>query len=161
VKPLTILSTVWMVLTGVQVVARHQPAGDLWAGVWELDIARSTFHGPAPQREIITIAPTGPDTLAFKYSVTGVGTDGSPINVTYDGRADGKPHPHLVSGKEADQASYVRESSRRMTCQFSRSDGAIGTETITLSSDGRTFTVHQHVKGPKGEYDETHVFEKE
>ena len=149
-----------MLLIGTQVGARHLSTADLWAGVWRLNIAKSTFHGPAPKQEAITIAPMGADTLAFRYTVAAVGADGASVNVTYDGRTDGKLYPHLVNGKESDRASYLRESSHRMTCQFTKADGSTGVETVTLSSDGRSFTVHQHIKGPHEEYDETHVFEK-
>lgn len=149
-----------LLLIGTQLGAQNQAASDPWAGTWHLNIAQSTFHAQPPKQETVTIAPTGSDTLAFKYTVTGTGANGSPINVAYAGRLDGAPYPHLVNGKENGRAAYTRVSSHASTCTYSNSDGSTGVETLTLSGDGRTFTVHQHVKAKQGEYDETHVFNK-
>ncbi len=149
-----------LLLIGAQVGAQNQSAGALWAGTWKLNIAQSTFHAAAPKQETITIAPTGSDSLAFKYTVTGTNATGAPINVTYDGRTDGKMYPHYVNGKATSQVSYLRQSSHESTGQVKYNDGSTGAETISLSSDGRSFTTRLHVKGKQGDYDETHVFNK-
>jgi hypothetical protein len=159
------LALIPILVLGTQIGVQHQlqlqAPNDPWAGAWKLNVAKSTFHGAAPRQETVTIAPAGADTLAFKYAVTGAGPDGSPIHVTYDGRTDGKLYPHLVNGVPTGDVRYVRVSSHETTCNFSYADGSAGVQTMTLSSDGRTFTVHQHyIKGPQGAYDETHVFEK-
>lgn len=149
-----------MLFVATQISRETRATPDLWAGEWKLNIAMSTFHGEAPRQETVNIAPTDSDTLAFRYSVTVTTADGGHVVVTYNGRKDGKPYPHYTDGKETSQVSYTRESSRLTSCQIKYSDGSTGTETLTLSSDGRSFTVHQHVNAKAGAYDETHVFEK-
>jgi hypothetical protein len=149
-----------LLLIGATVGAQNQVAPDLWAGTWKLNLAQSTFHAPAPKQETIVIAPAGPDGLAFKYSVTGTSAKGTPINVTYDGRVDGKLYPHYVNGKATSQVSYSRHTIHEGTAQVNYDDGSTGAETLSLAADGRSFTVHLHVKGKQGEYDETHVFNK-
>jgi hypothetical protein len=149
-----------MLLIGTQLGAQNQSAGALWAGTWKLNIAQSTFHAPAPKQETIVIAPTGADSLVFKYTVTGTNASGAPINVSYDGRTDGKMYPHLVNGKATSQVSYLRQSSHEATGQVNYDDGSTGSETISLSRDGRSFTTRLHVKGKQGDYDEIHVFNK-
>jgi hypothetical protein len=145
---------------GARATAQAPLATDPWAGRWNLNIAKSTIRGEPPKQEFVTIARTGSDTLAFRYSVTGTAPDGTPFSATYDGRKDGKFYPDLVNGKETSKLSCVRESSSRTRCQINFANGTTGAETITLSDDGASFTVHQHIKGKDGEYDETHVFEK-
>ncbi len=149
-----------LLLIGTMLGAQNQSTSDLWAGTWNLNVAQSTFHAQAPKQETITIAPAGSDGLTFKYAVTGTGADGGPINVTYDGRTDGKLYPHYVNGKATSQVSYSRQSSHEGTGKVIYDDGSTAAETISLAADGRSFTVHLHVKGKQGEYDETHVFNK-
>jgi hypothetical protein len=149
-----------MLLIATQIGRETQATPDLWAGVWKLNIAASTFHGDAPMQETVKVAPAGSDTLAFSYAVTVTKADGGHVVVTYNGRKDGKPYPHFTDGKQTSEVSYTRESSRLTSCQITYSDGSTGTETLTLSSDGKSFTVHQHVNAKAGAYDETHVFEK-
>ena len=154
------IALVPLLLIGTKLGAHNPSTPDLWAGTWNLNVARSTFHAQAPKQETITIAPAGSDGLTFKYAVTGIRADGGPINVTYDGRTDGKLYPHYVNGKATSQVSYSRQSSHEGTAQVNYDDGSTGAETISLAADGQSFTVHLHVKGKQGEYDETHVFNK-
>src|SRR5262245_3361235 len=138
-----------------------QPKPDPWAGSWKLDVAKSQLHTPPPKEETITSEPTGPDGKTVKYSVHGVAADGTPIDESYDGKADGKPYPFIAGGKEAAKISYQRVSAHEYSSQGASADGSTSTGTVTLSGDGKTITVKEHVKSKTGEFDQTVIYHKQ
>lgn len=131
-----------------------------WVGAWKMNVARSTLHPPGVASETMTIPPTGADTAAMKYTITGTTGDGRPIDISYEGKADGHLYPLMFNGRQIGTASYRRDAKHRIAADLQFSDGAESTETITLADDDKSFTVRQHVTGSHGTFDQTLVFDK-
>lgn len=132
---------------------------DPWAGTWKFDAAKSKLQGPAPKEETVKSSGTAGSTV--KYSITGTSADGKPINESYDGKSDGQPYPFLADGKEVAKISYHRDSAHQYTSHGAGSDGSTTTGTVTLSKDGKTLTIQEHVKTSQGEFDQTIVYTKQ
>jgi hypothetical protein len=127
-----------------------------WAGVYRLDLAKSSFAGTAPREETLTVASAGKDSI--KYTIAGKDLEGNSYVITYDGKV-GVESPELLEGKPIAQITYRMPSSHEFTSQGRAGDGSTSTGTITLSKDGRTITVHQHDKNAQGaEHDQTFVY---
>jgi hypothetical protein len=135
--------------------------GDPWAGTWKLDVAKSKLHGPAPKEEAVTSQGVGATGNDVKYTISGVGADGKPFSQSYDGTADGQPHPAVANGQEVAKVSYHKDSDHQYSSHGTGADGSTTTGTVTLSKDGKTITVQEHVKGPQGEFDQTIVYDKQ
>ena len=141
--------------------ADAQPKPDPWAGSWKFDAAKSQLHAPAPKEETVTSEPSGPDGKTVKYSVHGVAADGSPINESYDGKADSQPYPFIANGQEVAKISYHRDSAHQYSSKGAGADGSTSAGTVTLSQDGNTITVKEHVKSKTGEFDQTVIYHKQ
>lgn len=138
-----------------------QGNADPWAGTWKFDAAKSKLHGPAPKEETVTSQGSGPGGQTIKYSIHGTAADGSAITESYDGKADGQAYPFIANGQEVAKISYHRDSDHQYTSRGTGADGSISTGTVTLSKDGKTITIQEHVKGQQGEFDETIVYNKQ
>jgi len=153
-----------MLLMGALAFAQNKDKAakaDHWAGTWKFNAAKSKLHGPAPKEETIVTEGTGADGNTVKYNITGTAADGSSLNEVYDGKADGKPYPFVVNGKEAAKISYHRDSDHRYSSQGAGADGSTTAATVTLAKNGKSFTVQEHVKSTQGEFDETIVYNKQ
>jgi len=140
--------------------AQKKPAtADPWAGTWKMDLAKTKLHNPAPKEETVTSSGSAGDTV--KYSISGTAADGTPINESYDGKADGKPYPFIANGQKVADISYHRDSDHQYSSHGSGADGSTSTGTVTLSKDGKVLTVQEHVKGSQGEFDQTIVYNKQ
>jgi len=157
-KNLTFLAAI---LIGSLVFGQGPSKPDPWAGTWKLDVAKSKLHGPPPKEETVKSEGTGADGSMVKYSISGVEADGKPFSQSYDGKADGRPYPAIADGKEIAKISYHKDSDHQYSGNGTGSDGTISTSKVTLSKDGKTITVQEHVKGPQGEYDQTVVYNKQ
>jgi hypothetical protein len=141
-------------------LAQKKPAtADPWAGTWKMDLAKTKLHGPAPKEE--TIVSSGSAGGVVKYSIAGTAADGTPINESYDGKADGQPYPFIANGQKVADISYHRDSDRQYTSQGTAADGSTTVAKVTLSNDGKTLTVQEHVKSSQGEFDQTIVYNKQ
>ena len=154
-KKLTLLA---LVLTGAFAFSQGT---DPWAGTWKFDAAKSKLHGPAPKEETVTSQGTGPGRDIVKYSVRGTAADGTAIDESFDGKSDGQAYPFMAGGKEVAKITYHRDSANQYSSHGTSSDGTTTTGTVTLSKDGKSITVQEHVKGPQGEFDETVVYNKQ
>src|SRR5262245_10682476 len=96
-----------LILIGALAFAQKDEAAktDPWAGTWKFDASQSKLHAPPAREEIVTSESTGPDHMTVKYSIRGTAADGSAIDESYDGKADGNPYPLMVNGKEAAKIS--------------------------------------------------------
>ncbi len=153
-----------LILVGALAFAQKDKAAstsDPWAGTWKFDAAQSKLHNPAPREETVTSAPTGADHMTVRYDIRGKAADGRAINESYDGKADGKAYPLIVDGKETARISYTRDSDHQYTGQSTGADASTSTSVVTLSEDGKTITIKEHVKDKTGEYDQVVVYHKQ
>jgi hypothetical protein len=141
-------------------LAQKKPAtADPWEGTWKMDLAKTKLHGPAPKEE--TITSSGSAGGVVKYSISGTAADGKPIDESYDGKSDGKPYPFLAGGQKVADISYHRDSDHQYSSQGTAADGSTTAAKVTLSKDGKTLTVQEHVKSSQGEFDQTIVYNKQ
>jgi hypothetical protein len=140
---------------------KEESKSDPWAGSWKFDAAQSKLHVPPAREEIITAEPTGADHMTVKYTIHGTAADGSAINESYEGRADGTPYPLIVDGKEVAKIIYHRDSVNQYSSQSTAMGGGTATGTIILSNDEKTFTVKERIKDNTGEYDQVVVYHKQ
>jgi hypothetical protein len=149
------------ILIGVCAFAQAHKAAksDPWAGTWKLDVAKSELPGPAPKEETVTSSSTTGDVV--KYSIIGTSADGKPINESYDGKADGQGYPFIANGQEVAKISYHRDSDHQYSVHGTNADGSTSAGTVTLSKNGKTLTIQEHVKGAQGEFDQTIVYNKQ
>jgi len=131
-----------------------QPANG-WAGVWKLDSSKSRLHNTAPRD--VTLHIEVMDGQNVKFTANGAGPDGKPFTESFAGKPDGNQYPLIVNGAEAGKVSYRQESANKFSALGTLPDGSI-TESLTLSPDGRTITVHVQLRSTQGDYDETEVF---
>ncbi len=115
------------------VAPQNQPSKSAWVGTWTLNVAKSKVHPPGYKDETITVPPIGSDTLTVKWTITGTHGDGTPINLTYDGKFDGRPYPLMSNGRQVGTATYQRLSSHRHTNHFDFSNGTTYADTLTMA----------------------------
>src|SRR5262245_13878604 len=126
------------------------PKNDPWAGKWKFDAEQSKLHAPPAKEEIVTAEPTGADHMTVKYTISGTAADGSAISEIYDGRADGTPYPLIVDGKEVAKIIYHRDSVNQYSSESTSEGGGTATGRVTLSTDGKTITIKEHIKDNTG-----------
>ena len=143
-------------------LAGAQSTTDPWQGTWNLNMSASKLHDPPDYKALtIDVQPRGGDTLKVKWTMTGNRGDGTPIDLTYDGEADGSPHPILMAnGRQVGTATYKHLSERKHSAHFDYITGRKISETVTLAPDGKRFSAQMHVTTQQGTYDQTTVFDK-
>ena len=111
-------------------------------GTWKLNIERSDFgNGPkATKQSVFTIEHTEPK---LKFTVEGYGTDGSRLDMSFDGAIDAKPYPFKWNGREA-QLTIKRLAPDTTQGVLKMPLGPTTMElenyTLTVSKDGKTIT---------------------
>ena len=154
------ISVSLLLLCLFSLAAKPQKAkGNPWIGNWKLDAARSTVHqDAAPVREIHIIAA---DRSAIRYTIIG-GSDATPFLESYDGKADGHPHPLLIEGNEVGTVSYQWRSGKVASSEIAYPDGSKYSQDVELSKDLKTLILKIHpLTGGHGEIEQTLVCTKE
>ncbi len=107
-------------------------------GTWTLNIAKSKYNpGPAPKSVTVTVQATD---QGAKTDVTGTGSDGTPIQVSYTAKPDGKDYP--VTGSQAYDALSVHKTDAWTRVTTRKKGGkVIQTARTVYSKDGKTMTV--------------------
>jgi hypothetical protein len=148
--------------------AQGDVSDSVLAGTWAMNVARSKapawkskVYESAPKPEMLHIEAAGGQTHAVKYTETGTHADGSPIEVTFDGKADGKPYPLTSSnGQEIATIILRRQSSHHYAEDESLSDGTKASLTWTIAPNGKVMTIQAHSTRPD-DHDETTVWDKQ
>jgi opacity protein-like surface antigen len=107
-------------------------------GKWTLDLEKSTFHpGPSgmkSQTVIVTEAPAG----ATHTVMDTVGADGSTYHVEFTSASDGKPVP-TIGDPDSDSVVLTAVNPNTVKEVFLKDGKTIGTGTLTVSKNGKTF----------------------
>jgi hypothetical protein len=111
-------------------------------GTWKLNIEKSDFgNGPrATKPSIFTIEHTEPK---LKFTVAGHGTDGSRIDMSFDGAIDDKPYPFKWNNREAQLTIKRLDASTTqgvLKMQAGPRTMELENYTLTVSKDGKTLT---------------------
>jgi hypothetical protein len=154
------LALIAALMVAVGAPARGQPLMVRLAGTWNLDIAKSNLHAPAPQSETSTITPSTTDTIATLYTITGTDGKGKPINLSFDGKFDGQHHPVMSNGQEVAKIAWHRSGPRQFSGHEILTNGTTVSATLTLAPDGKSFTVRGHVDAKDGAYDLVELWNK-
>jgi hypothetical protein len=114
--------------------------GELRAGTWELNLARSTFSpGPPPRKQTLTFRAAGPHWTAL---LQGVDAAGKPINPDMNNLAitfDGKDHPTATA--DYDTTAWKRSRGNDYEVIRKKAGKIVLTSINELSSDGQTMTI--------------------
>ncbi len=140
--------------------ARSQPLTMKLAGTWKLNVAKSQLHGPPPQSETGTVEASSTDTTVTKYTVSGTGADGKAFNFSFNGKVDGEHYPVMSDGQETGKIAWRRTGTRQLSGHEILNDGSTSSSTLTLSADGKSMTIREHVNGKQGAYDLMEVWDK-
>lgn len=141
--------------------AQNQTPDTNWAGTWKLNVSRSKMHAPAVKQETAMIPAIQGATRTVKFSINGMSADDKPINLSFDGTADGKPYPIMSGTQQIGTAAYQRQSSHHYTVTFDYTDGRKVSQTLVMAPNGKSFTVQSHTKTATEAYDETDFWEKQ
>jgi hypothetical protein len=140
--------------------ATVQAVDDPMLGNWKLNVAKSSFKpGRALRGETNTVTAFGNNGITLVAHVTDA--DGKELVERYSGRFDGKPFK--VTGDSAgDTCTMSRSDAYHMVRNTVKAGKVTLTRTYTVSSDGKTKTVHVKGTNDKGEaVENTLVFERQ
>ncbi len=123
---------------------------DPWAGTWTLNAAKSTFPGPPPQTEVLTISPDGTLSL-HEVSPKGVSSD------WHYKPEEGKPVQ--VIGRKGTVMVTVHVVNAHRREQTWDNNGKPSKSYATVSPDGKTQTYY--ALDDQGKPTEIVVYEKQ
>lgn len=148
--------TCFMVLAGLNALARVEASGHTAVGTWKLDVRQSSYHNmPAPRFEQLIITTDDPN--ATKWTLKGVGDDGKSYLYSYDGPIDGKQHPMLANGGPQSVA-YTRTANGVQWTIKDKSGAIVERATGEVSPNGKVLTIKGISHGPAGDGSYTSVF---
>ena len=121
---------------GPQVSGQNDPH----LGIWELNVATSTFSpGPPPRSQTLTFQAAGPHWIVL---LQGIDASGSPISpdasnlaINFDGR------DHATPNVDFDTSAWKRINDHRYEVVRKRGGKVVLTATNVVSSDGKTMTI--------------------
>ena len=107
-------------------------------GIWELDVAKSTYQpGPAPTSQLRTYEAT-PD--GIKVTIVTVDADGRTTTIEHPANFDGKDYP--VTGSGGSYAiSMTKLNDYQSESTLTHASKTIGKATRTVAPDGKTMIV--------------------
>jgi hypothetical protein len=139
-KRRTTLMLTGMVLLALAVAAFPQVSfaqSNPFVGTWQLNLAKSKYSpGPPPKSQTANIQAEGQGERA---TITGVGAEGNPINITLTSVFDGMPHPVVGDPKQDAYASTRVDAYTHIYSDF-KAGKLVGTTTIVVSPDAKTLT---------------------
>jgi hypothetical protein len=148
----TALILAGMTLLGLAVPQSAFAQSEPFAGLWQVNIAKSTFGGQLPEPYVnlsIHTAPIlpksvtaylQPDGQNIKMTVVFIRTDGTPSSIVRPWIFDGMPHPD-TAGPNFDAIVFTRANTNTVIENRLKAGQTVQTETIVLSEDGKTMTV--------------------
>lgn len=142
------------VLATILLAANAQAAVNL-TGVWKLNLSKSDY-GPVPQPEMMTRTINHNDP-SLQISTFQKGAQGE-VTTELKYTTDGKEVENRGSKGSAkwDGDKLVIDSTRQMQGSDIKFH-----EVWSLSEDGKTMTINNHIIAPQGEFDITLVFDKQ
>jgi hypothetical protein len=130
---------------------------DLTQGTWELNIAKSKFCNPAPQKGGRRIFDAGWGLIVFEQS--GINAEGKETSGRYVGRYDGDKYPDIATGPAKEAITWKLVNPNRVEfVHWSKEDKMTSEYVRTVSADGQTMTQHAKFVGRPCEEDQ--VFER-
>jgi hypothetical protein len=130
-----------------------------YVGTWKLNVAKSDFgkmlasHIPKSETLVIMAGNSEDDR---KFTLRGVGADGTPFQMSFDGVADDKPYP-TTGDPYGGSFAFLKSGGWEAR---DRSGNVVETGTSSVSDDGKTLTNKAVHKTPDGDMTTTMVYDK-
>ena len=129
-----------------------------YVGTWKLNAAKSDFGKmPAayiPKSETLVIIAGNSDDDR-KFTLRGVGGDGKPFQMSFDGAADDKPRP--TGNPDGGSFAFLKSGGWEAR---DKSGNVVETGTSVISDDGKMLTNKAVHKTPNGDVTTTMVYDK-
>ena len=126
-------------------------------GTWRLNTEKSDF-GQMPKPKSMQLVVIEDSDKAVKWRLTGTGADGTPIQESFEGAADGKPYP-VIGDPNVSTVAYTRNGDM-VDSTVTRKDGGTIKEVITMSDDKNTMTLKAEGAGSTGLVNFTEVWDR-
>jgi hypothetical protein len=143
---------------GMTFLAAQSQAAPNFSGEWKLNLSKSDY-GPVPPPEFMTRTIKHADP-SIEYSTHQKGAQGeatTQIKYTTDGKPAENANPPSKGSAKWDGDKLVVDSVREL-----QGAGEIKFHEVwSLSADGKTITINNHLTAPQGEFDLTLVFDKQ
>jgi hypothetical protein len=138
-------STVILAVLALTVIAS---GADSNVGTWKLNLAKSTYSpGPAPKSATLTIEDHNG---GIKYASHGENAEGSPTNIEFTAKYDGKDNP--VTGSADFNSIALKRIDARTVESTTKKDGTVMlTSRTAVSHDGKTRTLTSKGKNAAGQ----------
>jgi hypothetical protein len=121
---------------------------DPFIGTWQLNLAKSEFSpGPGPKTQTAKVEPDG---QGQKVTVTGVNAQGNPTNIVFTTIFDGMSHPSNPN-PNFDANAAARIDAHTLVNSRTKGGKLVGTQTVTVSSDGKMLTATTVLIGANGQ----------
>ncbi len=130
---------------------------DLTQGTWELNLAKSKFCGPAPQKASRVILDAGWGLIVVTQE--SVNTEGTATVGHYVARYDGQKYPSTIDRPAPESITWTLVNPSRVEfVHRSKEDKVTSSYVRTVSPDGQTMT--QHAKFADRECEQSQVFDR-
>ncbi len=126
-------------------------------GAWKLNLSKSKYVTPAPERMTVTITHAA---RGYTFVIEAIGADGQPQKFGYTSAFDGAESP--VTGTPAIDTVVASATGSRSTVRYKKAGIEITTTTSVLSDDGKTLVVTARIPDGKGnEFTNVSVYERQ
>ena len=126
-------------------------AADNSLGTWKRNVEKTKYNpmppNPFKSQTMVREAVDG----GVKVTSKGQRADGTPVEVTYTVKYDGKPVPVTGKGSQYDTASMKQIDANTFTVEMKMTSGKYHTTgKVVISADGKTMTNTSQGTGPDG-----------
>lgn len=110
----------------------------LWAGTWQLNVGTSKLSSPAGKRSEVRVYALDGNNLTV--NATGTDANGKPMNYSYFGPFDGKPHK-MVGNPVGDSIALTLVTPLSANATVRKGSVVTATAKSNISSDGKHLTL--------------------
>ena len=152
-----------IVLSGLAVAALPQLSfaqTDAFAGVWQLNLAKSKYT-PGPPQKSLTVYIQG-EGQNRKLTAVGINAAGNALSQIWSEFVeDGRPHP-IAGNQNVDSQTYTRADAHTINISRLKDGKTVGTAALVVSPDGKTMTFNNSTTQATGrQISETQVYDKQ
>jgi hypothetical protein len=132
----TALILAGMTLLGLAVPQSAFAQSEPFAGLWQVNLAKSKYSGQPPKSRTAYLQPDGQN---IKMTLVTIRADGTPASIVRPWIFDGMPHPE-TGNPNFDAIVFKRVNTNTVIENRLKAGQTVQTETIVLSADGKTIT---------------------